>query len=66
MKGVMSGFALMGPRPALSLRSFAASCGDRHDHDASATGHVRTAHDETTLWSRSCAGHTGQSPAPCT
>lgn len=62
----MSGFALMSRRPAQSLRSFTAPCGDRHGHDASAAGHVLTAHDETTVWSRSCAGHTGQSPVPST
>lgn len=56
----MSGYALVAPRPALTLPSFAASCRDRHDHDASAAGHVCTAHDETALWSCSCAGHPGQ------
>ncbi|OBS71501.1 hypothetical protein A6R68_13922, partial [Neotoma lepida] len=39
-------------------RCSTASCRDRHDHDASAAGHVCTAHDETTLRSYSCAGHT--------
>jgi hypothetical protein len=40
--------------------SFAASCRDRHAHDASAAGHVCAAHDEATLWSCSWTWHTGQ------